>query len=190
MAAFRTAHPLIWIDCEMTGLDRDNDVIIEIFCLITNGNLELLDEEGWGCVVHQSQETMDKMGEWCTKTHGASGLTAKVLASTTSPEEAASGLLSYITKYVPEPKRALLAGNSVHADQAFLYKLPYRKVLEHLHHRIMDVSTLKEVARRWSSLDVNLGIPQKKGLHRAKEDILESIEEARYYKEAIFQRDK
>jgi oligoribonuclease len=97
-------------------------------------------------------------------------------------------LLEYIKRFVPEPKRALLAGNSVHADKAFLRKEPYKKVHDHLSHRILDVSTLKEAARRWSSLDVLLGIPKKKLLHTARSDILESIEEAAFYKNFIFQR--
>ncbi|TVY64163.1 Oligoribonuclease [Lachnellula suecica] len=184
------SHPLVWIDCEMTGLDVDNDVIIEIFCIITNGNLDVLDQEGWGAVVHQTKEIMDKMDEWCTKTHGENGLTAAVLSSTTSPEKAAADLLAYIKRFVPEPKRALLAGNTVHADKAFLRKEPYKQVHDHLSHRILDVSTLKEAAKRWSALDILVGVPKKKLLHQAKADILESIEEARYYKEAIFQKPK
>jgi len=183
-----TSHPLVWIDCEMTGLDVDNDVIIEIFCIITNGNLDVLDEEGWGTVIHQSKETMDNMDEWCTRTHGESGLTSAVLSSTTTPEQASASLLSYIKRFVPEPKRALLAGNTVHADKAFLRKEPYKKVHDHFSHRILDVSTLKEAAKRWCKLDVLVGVPKKKLLHQAKADILESIEEAKYYKEAIFQR--
>ncbi|TVY36932.1 Oligoribonuclease, mitochondrial [Lachnellula subtilissima] len=183
-----SSHPLVWIDCEMTGLDLDNDVIIEIFCVITNGNLDVLDEEGWGAVIHQSKETMDKMDEWCTRTHGASGLTAAVIASSTTAEEASTALLSYIKRFVPEPKRALLAGNTVHADKAFLRKEPYKKVHDHFSHRILDVSSLKEAAKRWCELDVLVGVPKKMLLHQAKADILESIEEARYYKETIFQR--
>jgi oligoribonuclease len=172
----------------MTGLDIDNDVIIEIFCVITNGNLDVLDEAGWGATIHQTKDTMDRMDEWCTKTHGDSGLTAAVLASSTTPEQAADDLFAYIQKFVPQPKRALLAGNTVHADKAFLRKAPYAKIIKHLHHRILDVSSIKEAAKRWSSLDILTGVPQKKGLHQARQDILESIEEARYYKEAIFQR--
>ncbi|TVY48186.1 Oligoribonuclease, mitochondrial [Lachnellula occidentalis] len=193
-----SSHPLVWIDCEMTGLDLDNDVIIEIFCVITNGNLDVLDEEGWGAVIHQSKETMDKMteltgygtqqDEWCTRTHSASGLTAAVIASSTTAEAASTALLSYIQRFVPEPKRALLAGNTVHADKAFLRKEPYTKVHDHFSHRILDVSSLKEAAKRWCELDVLVGVPKKMLLHQAKADILESIEEARYYKETIFQR--
>lgn len=97
----------------MTGLDLDFDVIIEVFCIITNGNLDVIDQKGWGATIHQSKERMDQMDDWCTKTHGESGLTAAVIASTTTDKMAAEELLNYIKKYVPEPKRALLAGNSV-----------------------------------------------------------------------------
>jgi len=173
----------------MTGLDCDNDQIIEIFCIITNGNLDILDKEGWGVVPHQSKETMDKMDEWCTRTHGQTGLTAKVLASKVSPEQAATGLLEYIKKYIPEPKQGLLAGNSVHADKAFLRKEPYKKVMDHLHYRILDVSSMKIAAQLWSE-DIYKEVPRKRNVHSAKDDILESIAEARYYKEAIFERAK
>ena len=115
-------------------------------------------------------------------------MTAAVLSSTTTPEEAAESLLAYIKKYVPERRSALLAGNSVHADKAFLRKEPYKKVNDYLSHRILDVSTIKEAARRWCAKEVVRGRPEKKLLHKAKDDILESIEEARYYKEAIFQK--
>ncbi|AEO54216.1 hypothetical protein MYCTH_2106971 [Thermothelomyces thermophilus ATCC 42464] len=157
---------LVWIDCEvlftlslarqatdqslqMTGLDPDSDSIIEIYCLITDGQLNLLDECGWGTVVHQPRERMAMMDEWCTRVHGDSGLTAAVIESTVTPQQAADGLLAYIQKYVPQKGTALLAGNSVHADRAFLRKAPYNKVLDHLHYRILDVSSIKEAARRW-----------------------------------------
>ncbi|KAI0141812.1 ribonuclease H-like domain-containing protein [Xylariaceae sp. FL1272] len=177
---------LVWIDCEMTGLDPDREEIIEIFCIITTGTLELVDEEGWGTVVHQTKERMDMMDEWCTNTHAKSGLTAAVIASDVTPEQAADGLLAYIKKYVPDAKTALLAGNSVHADRAFLRKEPYKPVVKHLGHRLLDVSVIKEAARRWSPHEVLDKVPMKRGLHQAKADILESIEEARYYKGAIF----
>ncbi|KAI1159141.1 mitochondrial putative Oligoribonuclease [Nemania serpens] len=169
----------------MTGLDPDSEEIIEIFCVITTGTLDVIDEQGWGTVVHQTKERMDMMDDWCTRTHAQSGLTASVIASTVTPEQAAEELLAYIKKYVPEKKKALLAGNSVHADRAFLRKEPYKKAAQHLHHRLMDVSTIKEAARRWCP-EVIKNAPSKQGLHQAKEDILESIAEARYYKDAIF----
>lgn len=183
-----TSHkdPLVWIDCEMTGLDYDNDQIIEIFCLITNGDLELAHDEGWGTVVHQSQQRMDAMDEWCRNTHGKSGLTSAVVKSTVTAEQAAEELLAYIQKHIPEPGVAVLAGNSVHADRAFLRREPYKKVLDHLHYRILDVSSIKEAAKRWNP-DVLRKAPRKKGLHEARQDIIESIAEARYYKEVLFQ---
>ncbi|KAH9886843.1 ribonuclease H-like domain-containing protein [Xylariomycetidae sp. FL2044] len=176
---------LIWIDCEMTGLDPDKEEIIEIFCIVTTGTLEVVDKNGWGTVVHQTKARMDQMDDWCTRTHGKSGLTAAVIASQVTPEQAADGLLSYIKQHVPQ-RGALLAGNSVHADRAFLRKEPYKKVMDYLHHRILDVSTIKEAARRWCPGEILDGAPAKQGLHQAKEDILESIAEARYYKEVIF----
>jgi oligoribonuclease len=183
------AAALLIEELQMTGLDPDSDEIIEIFCLITNGDLELADESGWGTVVHQSQERMDAMDEWCGNTHGKSGLTRSVVESTVTAEQAADDLLAYIQKHISEPRTALLAGNSVHADRAFLRKGPYNKVLDHLHYRILDVSSIKEAAKRWRP-DVVDRAPRKKGLHEAKADILESIEEARYYKDAIFQAPK
>ncbi|KAK5651730.1 hypothetical protein OQA88_11692 [Cercophora sp. LCS_1] len=175
----------VWIDCEMTGLNPDTDAVIEIFCLITDDQLELLDEEGWGAVVHQPKERMDLMDEWCTKTHGESGLTTAVIDSRVTPEQAASELLAYIKRYVTEEKTALLAGNSVHADRAFLRKEPYSGVLDYLHYRILDVSSIKEAARRWCP-EIASRASRKKGLHQAKQDIVESIEEAKYYKSTIF----
>lgn len=169
----------------MTGLDPDSNEIIEIFCLITDGNLELAHEPGWGTVIHQPKERMEAMDEWCTRVHGESGLTAAVAESTVTAESAAEDLLAYIQKHVPEPRTALLAGNSVHADRAFLSKGPYRKVVEHLHYRIFDVSALKEAARRWRP-DVFARVPAKAGKHEARMDILESIEEARFYRREIF----
>jgi oligoribonuclease len=170
----------------MTGLDPDTEEIIEIYCIITDGQLNLLDEKGWGRVIHQPKSRMDAMDEWCQRTHGHSGLTAAVLASTVTPEAAAEELLAYIQQYVPTPRKALLAGNSVHADRAFLRREPYSKVIEHLHYRLLDVSSIKEAARRWCP-KVAKKTPTKRGLHQAREDILESIEEAKYFKEKLFQ---
>ncbi|KAI0485226.1 ribonuclease H-like protein [Xylariaceae sp. FL0804] len=182
------SEPLVWIDCEMTGLDPDREEIIEIFCIITTGQLEVVDAAGWGTVVHQPQSRMDLMDAWCTATHGASGLTAAVVASSVTPQQAADGLLAYVRRHVPTRGVALLAGNSVHADRAFLRRGPYAAVTDHLHHRLLDVSSLKEAARRWCPRGVIKRAPTKKGLHQAREDILESIEEARYYKDVIFDR--
>ncbi|KAG6007264.1 hypothetical protein E4U21_006182 [Claviceps maximensis] len=183
-----TDDPLVWIDCEMTGLNPDSDVIIEIYCILTTGNLQVIDEEGYHAVVHCPEHRMNQMDEWCTRTHANSGLTAAVLASTTTHEQAAQGLYEYITRFIPERRRALLAGNSVHADRAFLRLGPYAKVVDHLHHRLLDVSAIKEAGRRWSPAEVITKVPMKKGRHLARDDILESIEEARYYRDIIFRR--
>lgn len=133
-------------------------------------------------------ELTGEQDEWCTTTHGESGLTAEVIASKTTPEQAPNALLEYIKKFVPEKGRGVLAGNSVHCDKAFLRKEPYKQVIDHLHYRIFDVSSLKIAAGLWSEEAVRRGVPVKRNFHKANEDILESIAEARYYKEAIYQR--
>lgn len=172
----------------MTGLDLEKDTILSLACFITDADLNLLDDKGYEAIIHHSQSQLDQMGGWCTTQHGASGLSAAALASSTTAEQASAECLAYIKKYVPEPKKALLAGNTVHADKAFLRKEPWRPIVRHLHHRILDVSAIKEAMRRWSPDEVLKGSPMKKGAHEARGDILESIEEARYYREKIFRR--
>ncbi|KAI7088445.1 ribonuclease H-like protein [Hortaea werneckii] len=186
MPESRSNAPLVWIDCEMTGLDLSKDTIMSLACFITDAQLNLLDETGYECVLQHSQEQLDAMGEWCQSHHGASGLTQACLNSTTTAETAATELLEYIQKSIPDRKQGLLAGNTVHADKAFLVQEPWRKVIRHLHHRILDVSAIKEAARRWAPDDALKKSPQKKGKHEAKADILESIEEARYYRRVFF----
>jgi oligoribonuclease len=136
---------------------------------------------------HSSIDDEKTKDEWCTRTHCENGLTAAVLASKVTAEQASIELLEYIKRYIPEPGRGLLAGSSVHADKAFLRKEPYKRVHDHLSYRILDVSSLKEASKRWSSEEVVVGVPKKRALHKAKDDIYESIAEARYYKEVIFQ---
>ncbi|KAI9698597.1 MAG: hypothetical protein M1820_007396 [Bogoriella megaspora] len=182
--------PLVWIDCEMTGLDSDHDSIMSIACFITDHDLNMLEPDGFEVFVHHSQERLDQMGEWCKVHHGKSGLTSKCLESSTSAEDAGQSLLQYVIKHVPERRRALLAGNSVHADRMFLSKDPYKRVLRHLHHRLLDVSAIKEAARRWAPAESLKRSPQKAGSHDAKTDILESIAEARYYKEVFFDQER
>ncbi|KAL8801361.1 MAG: hypothetical protein Q9223_007504 [Gallowayella weberi] len=181
-----STDPLVWIDCEMTGLDVENDEIISLCCFITDAQLQLLDEKGWEAVVHLEKSRLDSMDEWCIATHGKSGLTAASLASTTTAEQAAEGLLAYIEKYVPRSRRGLLAGNTVHADKAFLRKPPFDIVTRYLHYRILDVSSINEAARRWAPPGALDQIPLKQGLHQAREDILESIAEARFYRDIFF----
>lgn len=183
----------------MTGLDSDSETILSISCFITDAELNHLDVQhgssgtsttpcGWDATIHHEKEALDSMNQWCIDTHGKSGLTAAAIASTTTAQEAADDLLSYIKKTVPEKGQAMLAGNSVHCDKEFLRKTPYGRVLEHLHYRILDVSSLKEAARRWAPKETLERVPKKKGLHQAREDILESIEEARFYKDAFFRQ--
>ena len=172
----------------MTGLDPETDRILQICCFVTDANLQLLEPNGFEATIHQPQHILDTMNAWCVDTHGRSGLTSAVLASTTTPEKAASDLLAYIRTHVPQPHTALLAGNSVHADKAFLARGPYAQVLAWLHYRILDVSSVKEAVRRWASDEVIRNIPKKKGLHLAREDVLESIEEMTYYRECLFKK--
>ena len=172
----------------MTGLDRDRDTIMSISCFITDADLNLLDTEGFDTVIHHDKASLDTMNEWCTNTHGKTGLTAACISSAIMPEHAARDLLEYIRRFVPEPRKALLAGNSVHCDKEFLSKGPYSTVMNHLHYRIMDVSSIKEATRRWAPENVLDNVPSKKGLHQAREDILESIEEARYYRNVLFRK--
>jgi oligoribonuclease len=178
--------PLVWIDCEMTGLDPTHDVILEVSCLITTASLSLIDRAGLSIVISRPVLTMEAMSEWCRETHGRSGLTRRVLSETAVPaDEAGRRLLEYIQRHVPVPRTALLAGNSVHADRAFLVKeMP--EVIDWLHYRILDVSSIKEAARRWCDVQVLRNAPPKKGLHQARADIEESIEEARYWKQTLF----
>ncbi|PGH18064.1 hypothetical protein AJ79_00691 [Helicocarpus griseus UAMH5409] len=170
----------------MTGLDPRTDKILQICCYITDADLNLVEPNGYEAIIHHPKSVLDNMNDWCIDTHGRSGLTAAVLASTTSPETAAQGLLAYIKKHVPMKRMGLLAGNSVHADKAFLACEPYAEVLEWLHYRLLDVSSVKEAVRRWGSEEVLNGAPKKGFVHLAREDILESIEEMRYYRQVLF----
>lgn len=170
----------------MTGLDLSKDTIISLACFITDYELNLVDENGYEAIIKHDQQQMDAMGEWCRDHHGASGLTQACLDSSTSAETAAAELLGYIQQHVPDRRKALLSGNTVHADKAFLVNDPWTKVIRHLHHRILDVSAIKEAARRWAPEEVLKKSPQKAGKHEAKADILESIEEARYYRKVFF----
>lgn len=194
--------PLVWIDCEMTGLDPATDRIIEIAVLITNGNLDLVDEAGCHYVVKTSREVLNNMGEWCRIQHGKSGLTRQALRSKHAPSEVAACVLEYIKRWVPEPRTAVLAGNSVHADARFLRaKGPdsdpnsaqgvWHELIEHLHYRIVDVSTIKELCRRWYP-DVTRRYRDetpKESSHRALDDIRGSIAELKFYRSTIFRQE-
>lgn len=173
---------LVWMDLEMTGLDPDRDRIIEIAALITNGELEVV-AEGPNLVVHQPDELLAAMDEWNTQHHGESGLTERVRASTVSEQQAEQAVLAFLSEHC-EPRTAPLAGNSVHQDRRFLRRyMP--SVDEFLHYRLVDVSTVKELGRRWYP-EAYARRPPKNATHRALDDIRESIEELRYYRQAFF----
>ncbi len=176
-------QPLIWVDLEMTGLDPDRDVVLEIAVIVTDGALEQV-VEGPDLVVHQPEAALAGMAPVVVDMHRRSGLDEAVRASTTTLAEAQEQVLAFLRAQVPQPGMAPLAGNSVHADRMFLRRhLP--AVDAHLHYRIVDVSTLKELARRWAP-GALAGAPPKGGGHRAMADIRESIAELRYYRTALF----
>ncbi|ETI25733.1 hypothetical protein G647_02507 [Cladophialophora carrionii CBS 160.54] len=169
----------------MTGLNPSKDTILSISCILTTSDLFPLDPEGFNAVIYHTPEELAQMSEWCIKTHGDSGLTQECLSSSITANVASTKLLSYIKHYIPEPRRALLAGNSIHADRAFLMVPPWDIILEHLHYRLFDVSAMKEMVRRWASDQVLMAAPRKELRHTAREDVLESIQEAQFYKALI-----
>ena len=173
---------LVWIDCEMTGLDLKKDALIEVACLITVGELNQLDE-GINVVIKPPQEALDQMGEFVTQMHTTSGLLAE-LENGVTLAEAEQLVLDHIRRYIPEPKKVPLCGNSIATDRAFLARdMP--RVDEHLHYRMVDVSSVKELLRRWYPR-VYFASPEKHGGHRALADITESIRELRYFRAAAF----
>jgi oligoribonuclease len=176
-------QPLVWIDLEMTGLDPAADVILEIACIVTDGSLEG-SIEGPDIVIHAPDDKLEAMVPIVAEMHAASGLTTAVRESSVTVVDAEQRVLDFIIEHVAEPNAAPLAGNSVHADRAFLRRhMP--ALDDYLHYRIVDVSTVKELARRWYPEAVERA-PKKEGGHRALADIRESIDELRYYRTAIF----
>ncbi|MEX0606151.1 MAG: oligoribonuclease [Marinobacter sp.] len=172
---------LVWIDLEMTGLDPDQERIIEMATLITDSDLNLV-AEGPVIAVSQPDSLLDGMDEWCTRTHGQTGLTQRVRESTVSEAEAEQQTLTFLIQHL-EPGQSPLCGNSIGQDRRFLVK--YMPELEgFFHYRNLDVSTIKELARRWRP-DILDGV-RKKGTHLALDDIRDSIEELRHYREHFF----
>ncbi|KAJ3715936.1 ribonuclease H-like protein, partial [Lentinula guzmanii] len=179
-----SAGPMVWIDCEMTGLNPEKDKILEIAVLITNGNLEIMDE-GVNYVVRTEKHVLDQMDEWCTKQHGSSGLTNSCLSSPYTREYVAKAVLAYVKRWVPNARTAVLAGNSVHADRSFLVKeLP--ELVDWLHYRIVDVSSIKELARRWYKSPSQRTPRLYESDHRALSDIRGSIKELEWYRQNLF----
>jgi oligoribonuclease len=173
---------LVWIDCEMTGLDLARDALIEIACLVTDGNLNVLDE-GIDLVIKPPAEAVDQMVPVVREMHTTSGLIEE-LASGVTLAEAQEQVLSYLRRLVPDDRKVPLCGNSIATDRAFLARdMP--ELDSFLHYRMVDVSSIKELARRWYPR-AYFASPQKHGGHRALADIRESIQELRYYRETIF----
>ena len=173
---------LVWIDCEMTGLDLVNDALIEVAVLVTDGELNILGE-GVDVLIKPSDEQIAIMDDFVRAMHTKSGLIDELAAGLTM-EEATKAALDYIREYVPVERKAPLAGNTIGTDRAFLARdMP--ELERWVHYRNVDVSSLKELARRWFPR-IHYHSPAKLGNHRALADIQESIEELRYYREAMF----
>ena len=173
---------LVWIDCEMTGLDLVNDALIEVAVLVTDGELNVLGE-GVDVLIKPTDEQLAFMGDFVREMHTKSGLLDE-LASGTTMEAATKLALDYIREYVPIARKAPLAGNTIGTDRSFLARdMP--ELEQWVHYRNVDVSSIKELARRWFP-KIQYQAPAKGGNHRALADIQESIEELRYYREAMF----
>ena len=174
---------LVWMDLEMTGLDPDRHVIVEIATIITDDDLEIV-AEGPDLVVHQAPELLVDLEPVVMTMHTSSGLFDEIAASTITLEEAGAATLAFIKEHVPEARTVPLCGNSIGTDRRFLAKyLP--EIEDHLHYRSVDVSTIKELAKRWYPATM-AAVARKGSSHRALDDIRESINELRFYREHVF----
>jgi oligoribonuclease len=174
---------LVWIDCEMTGLDLGRDALIEVAALVTDSDLNVLGE-GVDVVIHAGDPILDGMVDVVRDMHAKSGLTGEVRRSTVTIAEAERMVLDYVKQYVPEPRTAPLCGNSIATDRGFLARdMP--ELDGFLHYRMVDVSSVKELTRRWYPR-VYFGQPAKGLAHRALADIQESIRELEYYRRTVF----
>jgi oligoribonuclease len=173
---------LVWIDCEMTGLDLEQDALIEIACLVTDGELNVLDE-GVDVIIKPPPEAVDEMSQVVRDMHTTSGLLNE-LGQGVTIDEAQDIVMAYIQIHISEPRRVPLCGNSIATDRSFIARdMP--QLDAYLHYRMVDVSSIKELARRWYPR-AYFASPAKRGGHRALADITESVQELRYYREAIF----
>ena len=178
----RSAERIVWIDCEMTGLDLARDALVEVAVLVTDSELEILGE-GVDVVIACPPEALETMPDVVREMHTSSGLLDE-LANGVTMEEAEELVMAYVREHVPDPGKAPLAGNTVGTDRGFLARdMPGLE--QYLHYRIIDVSSIKELARRWYPR-AYFNAPKKQGGHRALADIRESIQELRYYRAAVF----
>ena len=173
---------LVWVDCEMTGLDLEHDELVEVAALVTDGDLNVLGD-GIDVIIKPSATALDHMGDFVRQMHERSGLLAE-LDSGLTLAEAEERVLDHLRTFVPEPRRVPLAGNSIGTDRAFL-AVGMPTLEAYVHYRNVDVSSVKELARRWFPRTY-YAAPAKTGNHRALADVQESIEELRYYREAVF----
>lgn len=178
----QTDGKIIWIDLEMTGLNDQTDVILEIACVVTTGTLDII-AQGPNLVIHQSDLLLSKMDQWCTNTHTKSGLVDKVRSSTTTIEEAEQQVLSFLRDHCQEGK-SVLGGSSVWMDRLFLMRWMPR-LAKFLHYRTIDVSTIKELIKVWYPKEAQVKF-KKNNVHRALDDIIESIEELKCYRKHCF----
>ncbi|XP_041770495.1 oligoribonuclease [Anopheles merus] len=177
---------LVWIDLEMTGLDVDKDRILEIACIVTDSKLNII-AKGPNIIINEPDAVLEGMNSWCKDHHSKSGLIEAVKKSTYSVDQAERDVLDFVKKYCPE-RRCPMAGNSIYMDRLFIMK--YMPTLnEYLHYRVIDVSTVKELCKRWNQ-NVYNSSPPKKLAHRALDDIEESINEMKYYKSMFFNSDE
>jgi len=173
---------MVWIDCEMTGLDLEHDALVELAVLVTDAELNVLGD-GVDVVIRPPDAALEQMGDFVREMHTSSGLLDELAQGLTLAE--AEGLaMTYIKQYVADPRKAPMAGNSIATDRNFIARdLP--ELDAHVHYRMVDVSSIKELARRWYPR-AYFAAPEKRGGHRALADILESIAELKYYRKAVF----
>jgi oligoribonuclease len=177
------SEPLVWIDCEMTGLDPAKDVLVEVAVVVTDSDLTLADD-GLDVLITTDPDKLAGMEDVVREMHTTSGLLEALATATTTLEQAEQQVLEYVKRWVPERRKAPLCGNSIATDRLFLSR--YMPLLDdHLHYRMVDVSSVKELARRWYPR-VYFNAPVKSGGHRALADIIDSINELRYYRATVF----
>ncbi|MCP4435305.1 MAG: oligoribonuclease [Actinomycetia bacterium] len=174
---------LAWMDLEMTGLDANRDSIVEIATLITDDDLEII-AEGPDLVIHQPEDALARMDEVVTKMHTSSGLLDSIRASEITLEEAGKATLDFLTEHISQPRTVPLCGNSIGMDRRFL-SVHLNDIEEFLHYRSIDVSTIKELARRWYPEEMG-GLAKGPSAHRAMDDIKESVAELKYWREKVF----